>query len=421
MQRGALVLLLVGLNLLPAPARAQAEALRERMGFSSGYLHHQTLGEIEQELDAIAGMGRWFRGDCAWSLVETQPPDTTLNGIERHFDWDDVDDWVGAARARGLEVILLLTYAPSWARPEAFQDSVWNPETYFGGPHLDRGEDWGRFCAEAAARYRLLGVHHYQIWNEPNAQSFFTTNAETLPYPELLRIGAQAVRGADPAAVILSGGMMPVPHTVTYGADSLIYNKVSSHEWLRALYEYEYEDSTLDVRDFFDAVDYHPYARYEAPAWAGPLHEYTELGPVPKPFLHHPVATFLFTEDLYRIMCEYGDSGKRIWATEVGKPTGHSRTPGVSNPEQERVQRDWVDDYMSRWMSWDFTGPLIWFSIRDRAPRDPYTCCYDFYGVIRWDWSEKPAFDELRKWATGGTEGPGRSARRPAVDPPRGR
>ena len=442
-RHGLAILLL--LSILPAHA---ATRQAHRMGTGSGYLDNQDAVEIGREQQLADSLGDWFHGGCSWRKVQKHSRGEPM-------DWTRTDAWVDSVRAHGRSILLGLYGTPSWARPVEFQvrdpEQDNDPSRYAAAPSRSHLQDWAHFCARAAARYSARGVHHYEIWNEPNAQGFFTTNDSSAHYPEVLRIAADSIRSVDPDAFIVTGGMQPIPwsridSTMTLLGDSIYVrtsfkdSSLSSRDWLLRLYDWS-RDPVLnpeghDIRESFDAVAYHPYAFFD---WrSGPAH-WHEYGPlVDYPVTadgfgpHSRQSLFLYTKNLHNIMRANQDGAKQIWGSEFGLPTGalkyrnipenwpdpalHDSTFGAtiwfSNPAMETLQAAWVNDYMSQWLAWDFTGPLIWFSIRDRVPgkvwNKPwmrYSGGYDWYGFARnLDWSLKPAYTELRNWATGRAE-----------------
>ena len=68
---------------------------------------------------------------------------------------------------------------------------------------------FARFAAQAARRYAPLGVHHWEIWNEPNLAAFWMPRADPAAYARLLVDAAAAIRAADPRAVVILGGLAP--------------------------------------------------------------------------------------------------------------------------------------------------------------------------------------------------------------------
>ena len=114
--------------------------------------------ELRAQLESMSALGaEWVRIDLDWSRVERE------QGV---LDWDTPDAIVEAADDAGLEVLLLVTYTPSWARPEDASNKH---------PPSDVA-DWEAFVRLAAERY-AVSVGAWEIWNEPNIVDFWETGA----------------------------------------------------------------------------------------------------------------------------------------------------------------------------------------------------------------------------------------------------
>src|SRR5665811_782195 len=68
----------------------------------------ESPAQMNADLDAMAAAGMtWVRADFYWSAIELQ---------RGRFSWGATDAFVRAATARGLRVLALADYTPSWAR-----------------------------------------------------------------------------------------------------------------------------------------------------------------------------------------------------------------------------------------------------------------------------------------------------------------
>jgi hypothetical protein len=277
------------------------------------------------DLDAIAASGaKWFAFDLDWNHIQYDGPN--------NWHWNAATDrLVLAARARGLTLMGMAAYSPPWAR---------GPECPPNELHcLPRNpNDYARFVAAAAARYgtkstdpRLRGsVTSWSLWNEPNHQEFSIPRPDPARYTAMLKASYPAIKAADPSATVITGGTSPAPN-LPDGTE------IGPEQWLRDLY-------ANGARGSFDAVGHHPYMFPTNPLEA------------------HPWNAFTQTQYIYNVMVENGDGAKKIWATEAGAPTG-------TDPEAitEAQQSQWVHDYYQGWNTTfrAFTGPLIWFQLRD--------------------------------------------------------
>ena len=118
----------------------------------------------------------------------------------------------------------------------------------------------------------------------------------------------------------------------------------------------------------FDAFAHHPYTFPYSPLDEAPWNAFTQ------------------TRDLHAVMVEHGDGAKKIWGTEAGAGTG-TDAKAVTALRQAQILRDYATGWNGEFRS--FTGPLLWFSVRD-AGTDPASV-YDNFGVLRHDFRPKPA------------------------------
>jgi hypothetical protein len=312
----------------------------DRSGFAHGFelVRREGPEAVAADLDLMASTGaRWLRAGLSWGSIETRP------GV---YDWAGTDRVVLGARARGLSVVAVVSSAPRWAAQPGCRSNECAPRD---------AAAYAAFLRVAVARYLPAGVHHWEIWNEPNHAAFWGPRADAGAYAAVLAAAYPAIHALDPEAVVLSGGLAPGGDT---GGD------IAPITFLRRLYQ-------LGGGAHLDAVAHHPY-HYPAP-----------------PDAIVPTNAFLQTLRLHQVMVEFGDGAKQIWGTEVGAPT---RGAGqVSEADQAR----WVRLYYAGWNGWAFTGPLLWYTARDRGTADD---AEDAFGLVRYDRSPKPAlaaFEEM--------------------------
>lgn len=349
----AVVAMLAGLAVvLPAPpvhaaVLASSGGPGEKFGFATGgdILWNRTPAQQAAELDAIANAGtKWVRFDINW--------DTVQHAGSAFGSWGQPDRMVDAAQARGLNVLAVLTYTPPWARrPSCQADAACPPN------------DPNQFAAFAAAAARRYGsrVTAWEIWNEPNWDPFWRGPNAT-DYVNLLKPTYVAIKREQPGTTVVTGGLAPHGDLARSSVDPVV---ALSHpvNFLNAMY-------AAGAQGYFDAVGHHPYAYPYAPTdccigWNA----------------------VLFTQTLHAIMAAHGDGAKMIWGTEAGAPTAG---PYAINEAQ---QAEWVRQYVQLWNSWSFTGPLMFFAVRDFGTSP--TNNSDHFGFTRTDLSPKPAYGAL--------------------------
>jgi len=156
------------------PDKRGGGALSNHIGIALG----ETLATLnEQELavvlDDLVSLGvTWIRVDISWSSVQPDSADV--------YFWDDVDRIMHAANLRNIKVLPILTYTPRWARSGAC--------VYTSKCAPDNPEMFGVFTRAVVKRYAPLGVHAWEIWNEPNLTLFWKPDADPEYYVRLLRV-----------------------------------------------------------------------------------------------------------------------------------------------------------------------------------------------------------------------------------------
>jgi hypothetical protein len=287
------------------------------------------------------GTGRvgTLRVNLAWGSVQSS------RGAP--YDWSHYDPVIAGAARNGIRVLATVYSSPAWAEP--------TPEY---PPLGSRMAQFQQFVQAAVGRYGSNGtfwrehpetpklpVTDWQVWNEPNSPLFWKPKPDANAYLELLRGFDSAARGVDPQANIVLGGLFPTPH-----------GGITMRDFMTALYRNH-------AQDLFDAAAIHPYAANPANALAS-------------------------TAVLRRLMDRSGDSGGRIWISEVGWASG-GRPSGLTVGAQGQA------DYLTR--TFELAAQdrerlgldgVIWFSLNDTpGPLWPGHC-----GLFTLDGSAKPAW-----------------------------
>jgi polysaccharide biosynthesis protein PslG len=324
--------------------RSRAEAATTSKAFAIGSqqpgiaFESPTLRNSDLATMAAAGM-TWVRADFFWSTIQA--------GGRGSFAWAQTDAFVRAATAHHLHVLALVDYAPAWARSSSADHAA---------PRDPR--DYATFVHAAAVRYAPMGVHAWEIWNEPNLSMFWSPKADPAAYAALLKLAYPAIKSADRYAAVVTGGLSPA----TDGSRDL-----SPKTFLTDLY-------TDGARGSFDAVGYHPYSYPYAPMYPAAWN------------------TFYETPAFHAVMTKYGDGAKRVWGTEFGFPTGtNSKAVGVNQQASDLV------DAIRQWKAWTFTGPIIVFTVRDAS--SDQTNLDANMGMLYVNRVQKPAFGAIRSVA----------------------
>lgn len=283
-------------------------------------------GELDHELnDYVTLHATWVRTDFAWNEIEAK------QGV---FTWGDFDQLVHAARARNLNMIATIDYTPPWAN----------------GGHSDYRHapssaiQFGRFAGEVAARYAPMGVHVYEIWNEPNV-SYWQPTPNPVAYTADLCAAYSRIHAADPRAIVVTGGASPAANTSS---------TIAPQTWLEDLY-------ADGARNCFDAVGYHPYVDSVA--------THDDLGGNWSLMYDNRY----LPDNLRALMNAHGDGSKRIWATEVGCSR---RALG----DAECAQR--LAEALGDWKTYGWAAALCWFTYKNP----------DVYGLVNENGRPRPEY-----------------------------
>jgi polysaccharide biosynthesis protein PslG len=298
------------------------------------------LNPDDADLQASDNLGAQYIVQVfAWSEMEP---------TQGEFHWEYTDWLVRAAEYYHLRIVARLDKPPGWAT------SVSTP--YSAPPN--RLQDYGRFVAQVAARYRGQ-IAAYIVWNEPNlAREWGNRAPDPAAYAALLRTAAASLRAADPHALVVSAGLAPTNDRSAQAMDD--------REFLRAMY-------AAGARSDFDVLAAHPYSFAQPPD---------------DPHGAHGGLNFWRLQDLRDVMVANGDAAKPIWITEFGYPTVMPAS-SASQEVSEEQQAHWLPlAYEIARDQMPFVGEFtVWNVTHAVSPEDQVG-----YSLVRADGSPKPSY-----------------------------
>ena len=314
---------------------------------------------LGQALDDVVQLGAsWIRLDLAWDAV--QPASSAGS------EWSAFDGVVAAAGARHIGVVPILQYTPVWARPLTCSMSDHCPPA---DPN-----QFAAFAAAAASRYAPRGVHSWEIWNEPNTGGAWMPAPDPAAYAALVRAAAPAIKGADPAATVISGGLAPA---ATGGGDIAQLDFLSGFARAGGL-------------GLVDAVGYHPYSSPVPSTYYDPGNAWQQMANTPT--------------SLQSALAAFGKPGMKVWATEYGAPTNGPGVAATATDYRLSQSPDHVDEALQAEMatqsvqlakSSPLLAALFWYTQTDTGT--DVSNRENFFGLRRFDGSAKPAYEAFRQ------------------------
>jgi len=280
------------------------------------------------------------RLDVSWAMLQPTGPGTYHAGGTAF-----VDRVIALANARGIKPLVMLWTTPGWANGNA-GDRVLptNPA------------DYARVAKWSAARWngKVVG---WEVWNEPNSNSFMV-GASPIAYTRLLRAAYPAFKAGSATTPVITGGVE--------------YNDTN---WLTRMY-------AAGAKGYFDAIATHPYMGM-ADAAPGLRDDGT-------------MWTFTHAAAVHRLMVANGDGAKKLWFTEFGWST-HPTAAGSANWNRGVTDATQADFVIKAAALVDTTMPYVarmyLYSERDTNTGNLQ---YDSYGIYRYNFTVKPVLAAIR-------------------------
>jgi polysaccharide biosynthesis protein PslG len=270
-----------------------------------------------------------------WEYVQYEGPTS--------FDWSLYDQLIGAIRADGLSLDLIIGATASWASASGDINAQPSNPAQFAA-----------FAADVASRYGSGGPTTYEIWNEPNNVNFWTPAPNAAAYTTLLIDSYNAIKAVQPNEMVISGGLAPEANDGT---------NIAPITFLQAMY-------ADGAKGHFNAVGYHPYSYQALPdtfeSWSG----WSQMS-----------AT---NPSIRSVMAANGDSAKQVWITEVGWPSNTASITGVNGLT---AQGDEITQIQSFAQANSWVGPIYLYTYQDDSSGP--------FGVITSTGAKKPSYAVL--------------------------
>jgi hypothetical protein len=325
-----------------------------RIGISYGdTLAGVSPAQLARTLDDAVTLGvGWIRVDLSWADVQGREPSSE--------EWGAFDRIATGAQERNLDVLAILAYTPAWARPAGCVTEKCAPAD---------PASFATFASDAVHRYAPLGVHAWEVWNEPNLTGFWKPQPSAPDYLRLLKATVPAIRAVDPGALVIAGSLAAGP---------MVIGDVAPFDYLNAL-------GAGGGLGLVNAVGYHPYSFPLPPLETQAPNAWARIATT-QPSLHGVLST-------------QGFGDMKVWVTECGAPTdgprGQSTTLDYTrNPSPDHVSEDLQALIATGSVRFakasTAVGGLFWYSYKDLGTNQSDR--ENFFGLRRFDDSPKPSY-----------------------------
>ena len=327
----------------------------------------------EQILQMVKAAGfKWIRQSFPWYDIEIHGKGDYEDRRHEPYRsaWDKYDQIVTLSEQYELNIIARLEAPPRWSRHDG------DTRGAFGPP--DQLTDYSDYVNTVVTRYKGR-IQFYQIWNEPNIYpEWGNQKVDPAEYTELLCMAYQAVKNADPDAVVISGAMAP---TVEMGTWNTGYqgNNMMDVIFLQRMYD-------AGAAECFDIMAVNDYM-----LWSGPTDRRMRVTQV-------NYSRPLWVRD---VMVANGDAGKAIWISEMNS----NAVPDNLEPRFGRVTLDQQARYapmaferMQR--EWSWVGvTTVWFfkPVSDERSDQPFY----YFRLVEPDFKPLPVYNSLANYING--------------------
>jgi hypothetical protein len=279
-----------------------------------------------QTLDELGvGLVRYMLN---WRQIAAVKPKHQTNPGDPAYDWSTTDAILGALHAHGIQVLVTLYRAPAWANGGKGSNVAPTGNTTLAN-----------FAAAVAKRYPWIRL--WEIWNEPNLQSFLKPNSPQVYVQRLLNPAYAELHALNPLNRVAGGATSPRSTATGLSPVRFMRGMSAAHARL-------------------DAYSHHPYpvTRGERPfGFAKGVCRY---------------CTGLLTlANLPKLVAEVRrDFGpKRIWLTEYGYNTKPPNPAGVSWNQQA----EYLAEAAWRARSTPYVDMLVQFMLEDEPGKNGWT------------------------------------------------
>ncbi|MFC1708986.1 cellulase family glycosylhydrolase [Candidatus Omnitrophota bacterium] len=275
-----------------------------------------------------------------------------ISFVRMDFLWEDVESKKGKFNFQKYDFIVdLLSKKSIRALGILDYSTFWSADAWNNPPkNLD---DFAAYVFEIVSRYKHR-IKYWEIWNEPDSPIYWQPQDDMKTYTELLKKSYEAAKKADPTCKVVLGGMTSEGY---YAIKSVYAN---------------------GGKDYFDLINIHPFV--------DPLNP-NEIKKI-----------YTIYNNLERLKAQYNDKDKKIWFTEIGCPgvgaDKESKGWWMGQSASEEQQAQFLYIIYTDIIELPNLEKVFWAYFRDNNAH--FKNDVDYFGLVRWDFSKKPAFDVLK-------------------------
>jgi hypothetical protein len=346
---------------------------------------------------AYAAGARLDRVNVEWASVApaTRPPGFDPSNPESPgYNWAPLDSAVSELIAHGIQVVLTIYDAPTWAegpnQPRSFQPGTWRPSpsqlAAFATAAATRYD--GHYANPAAPGHTLPRVGYWQDWNEPNLDYYLSpqwvrSGHRWLPespsiYTAMENDFYAAVKRVSPLNYVVMAGTAPF-------GDPPGNQRMQPVAFYRTLFclsgRVALTPTACPHPIHFDALDHHPYAI------GGPTAHALNADDVSIPDMYKITRVLHAAERAHHVL-PAGPKG--VWATEFSWDSDPPDPQGVPIQRQAR----WLEQALYVLWSQGVTTAM-WLQIVDSPPIPNYASTYQA-GLYFLNGNAKPTLTAYR-------------------------
>ena len=372
-----------------APAAPAARSLR--IGFFDPVYSSGDPAERARWLQRSADSGAQIvRIPIGWVVADTATRPAGFdarNPADPAYDFALTDAAISDATARGLQALVYFSNAPRWAegrgRPASAPRGSWRPdpqaiEDY--GVALARRYS-GSFPDPARPGATLPRVHAFQVWNEPNLDTYLTPQWQggrtfaPAHYRRMLNAFYRGVKSVSRAALVVSAGTAPFGDAEP-GGERIAPARFVREMLCVRLVRGRLSGSSCPAPARFDVLAHHPYS----------------VGFPRRKALNADDVSIPDLAKLTRPLRKAEASGRalprkrhRVWVTEVPYDSSPPDPQGIPLARHARYLEQTLHELWRQGVD-----TILWFRVVDELPKPSFTATNQS-GVYLRDGRAKPA------------------------------